>query len=49
MKLKTEKYNQQIKNWPESGKYILAQYDENSVVVYQSYRPGIGLYAAKHQ
>nr|WP_086940477.1 DUF4291 domain-containing protein [Thaumasiovibrio occultus] len=49
MKLLTEKYTKQLEVWPREGKHILAQYDENKVVVYQAYRPGIGLYAAEHQ
>lgn len=34
--------------WPSSGRHILAQYDDESVVVYQAYRPSIGRYAAEH-
>jgi hypothetical protein len=49
MKLLTEKYNKQLEVWPREGKHILAQYDENQVVVYQAYRPEIGLYAAENQ
>lgn len=49
MKLKTEKYNTQIKQWPQKGKHIMAQYDEIKIIVYQSYRPEIGLFATKNQ
>lgn len=49
MKLIIEKYNKQVKYWPDTGKHILAQYSDDSIVVYQSYRPEIGLFAAKHQ
>ena len=49
IKLTTERYAEQIKRWPQSGRYILAQYDDNSIVVYQAYRPAIGRYAATHQ
>ncbi len=34
--------------WPQSGRHILASYDETSVVVYQAYRPAIGHFAASH-
>ena len=34
--------------WPKSGRHILAQYDDDSIVVYQAYRPEIGEFAAKH-
>ena len=40
---------QQTKIWPQLGKHILAQYDEDSVVVYQAYKPSIAEYAVKQQ
>lgn len=40
---------QQEKVWPKEGKHILAQYDEESIVVYQAYCPAIADYAVKHQ
>jgi hypothetical protein len=49
MKLNTGLYSEQIKKWPQSGKHILAQFDESKVVVYQAYRPEIGLYAVESQ
>lgn len=49
MQLALENYEKQNKIWPESGRHILAQYDEKSIVVYQAYRPSIGEYAAKNQ
>jgi hypothetical protein len=48
MKLRTERYVDQLKVWPEQGRHVLAQYDEERVVVYQAYRPSIGHYAASH-
>lgn len=35
--------------WPREGKHVLAQYDDDSVVVYQAYCPEIADYAVKHQ
>jgi Domain of unknown function (DUF4291) len=35
--------------WPQSGRHILANFDAESIVVYQAYRPAIGRYAAEHQ
>ncbi len=49
MKLKLKKYSEQLKEWPESGYHIMAQYDEEKVIVYQSYRPEIGNFATKNQ
>jgi hypothetical protein len=46
MHLLTEPYLEQQPHWPASGKHILAQYDDTSIVVYQAYRPAIGRFAA---
>ena len=35
--------------WPKTGKHILAQYDDETVVVYQAYKPSIAEYAVKNQ
>lgn len=48
MKLHTEKYLEQCERWPKSGRHVLAQYDDESVIVYQAYRPAIGDFAASH-
>ena len=45
----TELYLEQLKTWEQTGKHILAQYDDNSIIVYQAYRPSIAEYAIKHQ
>jgi hypothetical protein len=49
MKLETEPYLNQLKRWPVRGRHILAQFDADSVVVYQAYRPAIGRFAAENQ
>ena len=48
MDLITEPYETQNARWPRSGRVILAQFDPNSIVVYQAYRPAIGRFAAAH-
>lgn len=48
MKFSTELYTEQVKRWPTSGRHILAHFDERSIIVYQAYRPSIGLYAAQY-
>jgi hypothetical protein len=48
MNLLTEPYLAQDARWPRSGRHILAQFDDESVVVYQAYRPVIGHFAARH-
>jgi Domain of unknown function (DUF4291) len=48
MKLQIEPYLNQKDRWPPRGRVILAQYDADSIVVYQAYRPSIGHFAACH-
>lgn len=48
MKLQVERYVDQRSRWPRDGRHILAQFDADSIVVYQAYRPEIGLFAAEH-
>lgn len=46
----TQSYVEQDKEiWPRDGKHILAQYDGDSVVVYQAYRPETAQYAVENQ
>jgi hypothetical protein len=49
MNLVVESYELQKKRWPTTGRYILAHFDEQSVVVYQAYRPSIGRFAVANQ
>lgn len=49
MKLKIKQYIEHEKEWPKTGRHIMAQYDDDKVIVYQSYRPEIGNFAAMHQ
>jgi hypothetical protein len=48
MNLQTEPYLEQCRRWPVTGRHILAQFDADTVVVYQAYRPEIGHFAAQH-
>ncbi len=48
MEIKTEPYLIQKARWPVSGRVILAQYDIDSIVVYQAYRAAIGHFASQH-
>lgn len=41
-------FAEQFKGWPETGRHILAQFDEQTILVYQAYRPSIGRFAAEH-
>lgn len=47
MRLVLEPYVIQKDRLPKSGRYIMAQYDEESVVVDRAYRPAIGLLRQK--
>lgn len=42
-------YLDQREQWPADGRHILAHYDDESVIVYQAYRPAIGHHAVEHQ
>jgi hypothetical protein len=48
MNLITEAYLAQSARWPQSGRHILAQFDDESVVVYQAYNDAIGRWAHRH-
>jgi Domain of unknown function (DUF4291) len=48
MRLITTSYTGQKTRLPKIGRYILAQFDEEGVIVYQAYRPAIGQFAATH-
>ena len=47
MNLTVERYVEQMARWPRAGRYILAQFDATSIVVYQAYKSAIGRYAAE--
>ncbi|MEM0577225.1 DUF4291 domain-containing protein [Flavobacterium polysaccharolyticum] len=49
MNIELKKYNEQIVNWPKSGYHIMAQYDDEKILVYQSYKKEIGDFAVKNQ
>jgi hypothetical protein len=49
MKIELKKYKEQIGTWPKTGYHIMAQYDDEKIIVYQSYRKEIGEYAVKNQ
>ncbi|MGE6395652.1 DUF4291 domain-containing protein [Chryseobacterium scophthalmum] len=49
MDIKLKKYKEQLKDWPQEGHHIMAQYDEKKIIVYQSYRKEIGEFAIKNQ
>lgn len=42
-------YLNQSSHWPASGKHILAQFDQESIVVYQAFRASIASFAVSHQ
>ena len=48
MPLGYEPYSEQVKVWPKDGRHILAQYDDETVIVYQAYCPAIGRCAVEH-
>lgn len=49
MTLITRPYREQVDAWPPTGRHIMAQYDDSTVVVYQAFRPSIARFAVKNQ
>lgn len=49
MKIKVKKYKEQLLEWPQKGYHIMAQYDDEKIIVYQSYKKRIGDFAVKNQ
>ncbi|MEJ5050845.1 DUF4291 domain-containing protein [Chryseobacterium culicis] len=49
MNIKLKKYKEQLEDWPQEGHHIMAQYDDEKIIVYQSYRKEIGEFAVKNQ
>ena len=49
MGLELEQYATRKAAWPGAGRHILAQFDADTVVVYQAYAPAIATYAVEHQ
>lgn len=48
MSLVWEFYRDRGDRLPKTGRHIIGQYDEESIVVYQAYRSAIGHFAAEH-
>jgi len=49
MKITVKKYTEQILQWPKSGCHIMAQYDDEKIIVYQAYKKEIAEFAVKNQ
>ncbi len=47
--MRFQRYLDQLGDWPKSGRHILAQFDAESIYVYQAYRPSIAQFAVEHQ
>jgi Domain of unknown function (DUF4291) len=48
MQLVTEPYLTQLTRLPKTGRHIIAQYDDHSIVVYQAYCQAIAHFVATH-
>ena len=48
MSFPTALYTEQVLQWPDMGRHILAHHDADTIVVYQAYQPSIGEYAIEH-
>ena len=47
--MRVHPYLSQARGWPASGRHILAQFDEDSICIYQAYSPSIARFAVEHQ
>ncbi len=47
--MRFQRYLDQVRDWPKSGRHILAQFDPETIYVYQAYRPSIARFAVEHQ
>lgn len=47
--MKTEKYIEQIKRLPTSGRQVIAQKEDDNMIVYQAFNPAIAAYAIVNQ
>ena len=45
--LATAPYAEQMKRWPQAGRHVLVQFDDETIIVYQAYRPEIGNFAVE--
>jgi len=45
----TRLYSELLPTWPKNGRHILAQFDAETIYVYQAYRPAIARYGVEHQ
>ena len=48
MTISTKPYKDQIQEWPNAGRHILAHFDDETIIVYQAYCPAIAEFALKH-
>lgn len=46
--LAIQRYLDQVELWPKVGRHILAQFDDQAIVVYQAYSASIGQYVVRH-
>lgn len=46
--LPAARWIEQTQIWPKAGRHILAQFDDETIIVYQAYNRAIGRYAASH-
>ncbi len=48
MNISVASYAEQARAWPQGGRHILAQFDEETIIIYQAYSAVIGHYAIQH-
>lgn len=48
-RLRLESWATQQPRWPTTGRHILASFDDDTIVLYQAYKPSIAAWAVAHQ
>ncbi|MBY0228575.1 MAG: DUF4291 domain-containing protein [Gemmataceae bacterium] len=44
-----DRYLDQLPHWPKTGRHVLAQFDDETIIVYQAYKPAIAAHAVEHR
>jgi hypothetical protein len=47
--MKTELYHEQQRRLPSGGQHLIADHDDDTLIVYQAFKPAIADYAVRHQ
>ncbi len=49
MNLELRPYVEEVADWPSEGRHLLAQFTDDTITLYQAYRPSIAAFACENQ